>query len=302
MSRGDVLVVARTRAATRSRSRLAAEARSRGASDRRHHQPRGTPPSTDARVGGQLAASNSPTSSSTTAACRAMPRSRSTASTSGSRRRPPSSVRPSLNAIVAEAVRRAVERGIAPRGLHEQQHRRAATPLNARLLRRSRVTARVRRRQDGDTGLRRSAASSRASTARRGRTTQRLDVIRFIGARGMNTLRLRAQGRPARAPRLARAVRRRGLDAPRRARRRLRDAGVDFVYCLSPGLSIRYSERRDDAALRRQARVGASASGVTRFALLLDDIPARLQHEEDVAAFANLVEAQRARTGSPRAA
>jgi hyaluronoglucosaminidase len=120
---------------------------------------------------------------------------------------------------------------------------------------------------------------------------QRLDAIRFIGERGMNTfvyapkddaMMRRDWGTPYSSDDLERigAL----VDA-------CGDAGVDFVYCISPGLSIRYSSDADVARLIAKLEA-VRALGVRRFGLLLDDIPARLQHDDDVAAFASLPEAQ----------
>ena len=120
---------------------------------------------------------------------------------------------------------------------------------------------------------------------------QRLDAIRFIGERGMNTF--------VYAPKDD-AMMRRDWSTPYDAEGLARigalvdacaDAGVDFVYSISPGLSIRYSSDADVTQLIAKLE-SVRALGVRRFALLLDDIPARLQHEGDVTAFASLPEAQ----------
>jgi hyaluronoglucosaminidase len=66
--------------------------------------------------------------------------------------------------------------------------------------------------------------------------------------------------------------------------------GLRFTWCISPGLSMRYSADADLTALSAKlASVGTL--GVTSFGLLLDDIPRELQHPEDRAAFADLAEA-----------
>ena len=113
---------------------------------------------------------------------------------------------------------------------------------------------------------------------------QRLDMIRFIGERGMNRFVYAPKDDP-----LMRREWARSYDAEDLTRiSELADAclehGVDLVYCISPGLSIRYSSDADaDALLAKLASV--AALGVRRFGLLLDDIPARLQHEADLARF-----------------
>ena len=120
---------------------------------------------------------------------------------------------------------------------------------------------------------------------------QRLDMIRFIGARGMNRFVYAPKDDP-----LMRREWATEYDAADRARieelvMTCGDHGVEFVYCISPGLSIQYSSADDSAAL--VAKLAAvSALGVRRFGLLLDDIPARLQHDQDVARFRSLAQAQ----------
>jgi hyaluronoglucosaminidase len=126
---------------------------------------------------------------------------------------------------------------------------------------------------------------------------QRLDLIEFIAARGMNTFVygpkddpfVRRHWRaPYRAQELARMVE---LVAACRA------VEVDLVFCLSPGLSIEYSSRADADALAAKFESIADL-GVTRFGLLLDDIPLELQHAADRDVFADLVEAHGALIGS----
>lgn len=69
--------------------------------------------------------------------------------------------------------------------------------------------------------------------------------------------------------------------------------GISLVYCVSPGLSIRYASQADQEALAAKLRsVGTlGESGVRSFGLLLDDIPRELQHPEDRAAFPDLAAA-----------
>ena len=71
---------------------------------------------------------------------------------------------------------------------------------------------------------------------------------------------------------------------------------MELTWCISPGLSIRYSDDGDVAALA--AKVGSlTAVGATRIGLLLDDIPLELQHAQDRAAFSDLAEAHVALAG-----
>ncbi|MDJ0335253.1 protein O-GlcNAcase [Salinibacterium sp. G-O1] len=120
---------------------------------------------------------------------------------------------------------------------------------------------------------------------------QRLDMIGFIGRLGMNTY---VYG-PKDDAFLRRDWRKKfDRDALRRLRE-LVDAcvqsGVTFTFALSPGLSMRYSSASDrDLLIAKYRQV--SELGVSSFALLLDDIPASLQHPEDADVFASLVDAQ----------
>jgi hyaluronoglucosaminidase len=119
---------------------------------------------------------------------------------------------------------------------------------------------------------------------------QRLDMIRFIGAHGMNTFVYGPKDDPL--------VRRRWRDAyDDAALERLREvvdvgaaAGVETMYAISPGLSIRYSSPEDRSALLAKLEQVA-ALGVSRFALLLDDLPPELAHAEDLAVYADIAEA-----------
>ncbi len=70
-----------------------------------------------------------------------------------------------------------------------------------------------------------------------------------------------------------------------------RSVGISFVFSLSPGLSLRYSDKSDVDALA--AKMGVLHNeGVRDFALLLDDIPAELAGEADRRAFGSLAAAQ----------
>ncbi|MEV4395623.1 protein O-GlcNAcase [Nonomuraea sp. NPDC049607] len=113
---------------------------------------------------------------------------------------------------------------------------------------------------------------------------QRLDLLGFLGARGMNTY--------VYAPKADRpSWREAGVQGLAELAARGRQAGVDVVHCLSPGLSLRYSDGKDVQALcvAFEQAMEAGAAGV---GLLLDDIPMRLRHPRDVAAFDDLAQAQ----------
>jgi hyaluronoglucosaminidase len=122
---------------------------------------------------------------------------------------------------------------------------------------------------------------------------QRLDCIRFIGRHGMNTFVYGPKDDPLvrrrwREPYDDAALARLGEVVGVAAR-----AGVDIVYAISPGLSIRYSSAADRAQLLAKLEQVGSL-GVTRFALLLDDLPPDLAHDEDRAAYPDLATAHAA--------
>lgn len=120
---------------------------------------------------------------------------------------------------------------------------------------------------------------------------QRLDIIRFIGERGMNRFVYAPKDDPLMRREWARAYDSDDLARIAELADTCGEHGVELVYCISPGLSIRYSSAADaDALIAKLASV--AALGVRRFGLLLDDIPARLQHEADLERYGSLAEAQ----------
>ncbi len=123
--------------------------------------------------------------------------------------------------------------------------------------------------------------------------SQRLDLIEFIAERGMNTFVYSPKDDPMVRRRWAAPYEDADIERMSELVEQCRRLGVDFVYCLSPGLSIRYSDSSDVAALC--AKFDAVAQlGVTKFGLLLDDIPMELQHAADRDAFDSLVAAHSA--------
>lgn len=125
---------------------------------------------------------------------------------------------------------------------------------------------------------------------------QRLDLIDFLGERGMNTFVYSPKDDP-----LVRHDWRAsyaGAELSRMAELigRCATHGMTFMYCLSPGLTMKYSSADDVEMLL--AKFGSVRDlGVTSFGLLLDDIPARLQHPADIAAFPDLVSAHQSLIG-----
>jgi hyaluronoglucosaminidase len=71
---------------------------------------------------------------------------------------------------------------------------------------------------------------------------------------------------------------------------RARAQGVEIMCCVSPGLSIRYSDEADRRALVARM-LGFHSLGVKRVGLLLDDIPGDLQFDGDRAAYTSIAHA-----------
>ncbi|EAR26095.1 hypothetical protein A20C1_09449 [marine actinobacterium PHSC20C1] len=117
---------------------------------------------------------------------------------------------------------------------------------------------------------------------------QRLDLISFLAERGMNTFVYSPKDDPLvrhewRSPYVgAQLARLSELISACAA------SGMTFMYCLSPGLTIKYSSS-DDLEMLLAKFHSVRELGVTSFGLLLDDIPARLQHPADKEAFTDLV-------------
>lgn len=119
---------------------------------------------------------------------------------------------------------------------------------------------------------------------------QRLELVDFIAVRGMNTFVYGPKDDPLVRRAWRDAYRGEDLDRLREIVERCRQQAVDLVYCVSPGLSIRYSDEADLRALAAKF-ASVAALGVRRFGLLLDDIPIELQHDADRAIFDGLAEA-----------
>ncbi|WP_010204478.1 protein O-GlcNAcase [Salinibacterium sp. PAMC 21357] len=125
---------------------------------------------------------------------------------------------------------------------------------------------------------------------------QRVDLISFLAERGMNTFVYSPKDDPLvrhdwRSPYA-------GAELARMSEliARCAEHGMTFLYCLSPGLTIKYSSS-DDLRMLLAKFAAVGELGVTSFGLLLDDIPARLQHPEDIATFSDLVDAHQSLIG-----
>ena len=122
----------------------------------------------------------------------------------------------------------------------------------------------------------------------------RRDVIRFLGAHGLTTFLYAPKNDEFHRARWREPYPGDELRDLRKTARVARRAGVRFIYGLSPGLDICYSCAEDGDALGAKLDQLRRA-GVRRFALLLDDTPARLTDARDVAVHGGEDEAALAR-------
>ena len=119
---------------------------------------------------------------------------------------------------------------------------------------------------------------------------QRLDLIDFIGQRGMNTFVYTPKDDPLVRRDWRAAYDGEALEHLRELVDRCRERAMALMYCISPGLDIRYSDDADLTTLADKLR-SVAALGVDAFGLLLDDIPWELQHPGDRATFRDLAAA-----------
>jgi hyaluronoglucosaminidase len=119
---------------------------------------------------------------------------------------------------------------------------------------------------------------------------QRLDLVDFLAERGMNTFAYSPKDDPLLRQDWRVPYDGSGLQRLRELLASCRAAGMDFMWCISPGLSIRYSDRGDQEALVTKIR-SVIELGVSQVGLFLDDIPSDLLHVQDRAAFPDLATA-----------
>jgi hyaluronoglucosaminidase len=118
----------------------------------------------------------------------------------------------------------------------------------------------------------------------------RLWMIERMGAWGMNLYVYAPKSDPLHRERWREPYPETELRRFRELVERGTSAGVEVGFALSPGLSIQYSSSDDRATLAEKlARFGDM--GVRFLSLAVDDVPARLVHEEDRRTFRSLAEA-----------
>jgi hypothetical protein len=109
----------------------------------------------------------------------------------------------------------------------------------------------------------------------------RRDVVRFLGAHGMNAFVYAPKNDPFHRDRWREPYPEAEIAELAATAREARRAKVRFVYALSPGLDVCYACADDRRAVKRKLRQLARA-GVKRFALFFDDAPIRLSRPEDI--------------------
>lgn len=119
---------------------------------------------------------------------------------------------------------------------------------------------------------------------------ERLRLIEEIGQWGMNRYLYAPKDDPLQRERWRDPYPRESLDQFAELIHGGDAAGVRVGFSVSPGLSIRYSQRDDVSALIDKFQV-FQRLGSRFFALALDDVPSTLQHPADLQAFSSLATA-----------
>lgn len=122
------------------------------------------------------------------------------------------------------------------------------------------------------------------------RHEERLRGLNFFAAHNMNYFILAPKDDPWQRFDWHTPFNQNFLDRTRELVERARDVGIEIAVCISPGLTVRYSDKTDSEALMVRYRQLASI-GVTQFGLLLDDIPWELQFDEDKRRYSSIAQA-----------
>ncbi len=120
---------------------------------------------------------------------------------------------------------------------------------------------------------------------------ERMDMLSFMSKVGMNAYLYAPKDDPYHRQKWRLPYPPKKVSSLNRLASHAREVGISFVFSLSPGLSLRYSDKSDvDVLVAKMAPL--HDEGVRDFALLLDDIPAELANEEDRETFGSLATAQ----------
>jgi len=120
---------------------------------------------------------------------------------------------------------------------------------------------------------------------------ERLDMIAFMSEIGMNAYMYAPKDDPYHRENWRNPYPSKKLDSLRELASHAASHGVSFVFAVSPGMSIRYSDKRDTDTFMQKLKALYDA-GVRDFAILYDDITKVLSNEDDRKAFPNLASAQ----------
>ena len=120
---------------------------------------------------------------------------------------------------------------------------------------------------------------------------ERLDMLSFMSEVGMNAYIYAPKDDPYHRQKWRIPYPSKQMAKLKRLASHARSVNISFVCAVSPGLSLRYSDKRDADALVAKMTALLDA-GARDFALLLDDIPAELANEADRKAFGSLAAAQ----------
>jgi protein O-GlcNAcase/histone acetyltransferase len=104
---------------------------------------------------------------------------------------------------------------------------------------------------------------------------QRLFLFDYLKRIGMNAYMYAPKDDPLHRAQWRKPYPRKSLTLFRALVNKARRCGIEFIYAMSPGLSIRFSDPREFNLLLAKYRQ-MTAVGVKSFALLMDDIPAKL--------------------------
>jgi len=119
---------------------------------------------------------------------------------------------------------------------------------------------------------------------------QRCDLFTFMRAQGMNSYFYAAKYDAYHRERWQELYRPDDLRELRRVAERAAACGVDFWYCIAPGLTFCYSDEED--MRRLLAKTGQVYElGIRHIGLFLDDIPSELQHARDGERYGSLASA-----------
>jgi hypothetical protein len=118
----------------------------------------------------------------------------------------------------------------------------------------------------------------------------RLDILRFMGRVGLTHYYYAPKDDPFHRHRWREQYPETDLARLRELAVVAREAGVQFVYAISPGETMVYADSGEYDTLKRKLdEIGAL--GVTAFAIFLDDVPPTLEHDADRRAFETVAQA-----------